>query len=135
MGYKFKQPNFTSQQPSEVKTNIENSIGAMQRIGEMFNVYEQDTPDMTVGVAAGHILKGNSLTEVAATAATGTITAPTTNPRIDRVTLNLDDSTIVVTSGAENASPVAPAIPNGHVPLAQIALTTSNHNHHQHRNY
>ena len=79
---------------------------------------------MTVRVDAGSILNGVTLTEVAAQN-TSTITAPSTNPRIDRVVLNPSDGTVSVITGSEAVSPTAPAITSGRIPLCQISLTTS----------
>ncbi len=56
---------------------------------------------------------------------TGTITAPVTNPRIDRVVCDQTTGVIAVVTGAESTTPSAPAIPAGKYPLAQILLATS----------
>lgn len=84
---------------------------------------EEASPVMTVAVGAGHIQSWGHLT-IAATS-TGTITAPTTNPRIDRVAIDVTDGTVVVITGTEAASPVAPDYANNHYPLCQVALATS----------
>ena len=56
---------------------------------------------------------------------TGTITAPSANPRIDRVVVDRATGVASVITGAENASPVAPAITAGKVPVAQVAFVVS----------
>ena len=79
---------------------------------------------MAVIVDAGVILNGITLTEVAAQS-TGTITAPVTNPRIDRVVIDILTGAVSVITGAEAGSPTAPAITAGKLPIAQVALATS----------
>jgi len=124
MAFTFVQPDFTAQQPSEVKNNVEASIGAMARIGNAFNAHEQSTPNMTVRIDAGVLFNGVTLSEVAAQS-TGTITAPVTNPRIDRVVIDGITGDASIVTGVEAASPTPPAIPSGKLPCAQVALTTS----------
>lgn len=89
-----------------------------------FVVYQSDptTPDMTIKVGAGRLVAlGSLVSKVIQTS--GTITAPTTNDRIDRVLLSKADGTISIVSGSESATPTAPAITAGYVSLAQIYLT------------
>lgn len=52
------------------------------------------------------------------------VTAPSVNPRIDRVVGDLLTGAISVVTGAENASPVPPAIPSGKFPIAQLGNLT-----------
>lgn len=54
-----------------------------------------------------------------------TFVAPVSNPRIDRVVMDPVTGVISVVAGAEAASPVAPAITSGKLPICQIALATS----------
>jgi hypothetical protein len=106
---------------TEYKSDIDaNSVAGLRSVGR-FNVHEQGTPNMTVKVDAGWVIQGTTLTEVAAQN-TGTITAPIANPRRDRVVVDRKTGVRSVVTGAENASPVAPAIPTGKVPCAQILL-------------
>jgi hypothetical protein len=84
----------------------------------------ESTPNaMTVEIAAdsGQI-NGISVNWSAATS--GTITAPSVNPRIDIVVAN-SDNTITIVTGAEAATPVIPAIATTQLALARIDLTTS----------
>lgn len=119
----FTQPDFTSQSATAYKTAIDDSVSVLARNGSAFGAHEQTTPDMTVRIDAGYIYDGSTITEVAAQN-TGTITAPSTNPRIDRITIN-SSGTVVVTTGSEAASPSPPALPTGNIPVAQVSLTTS----------
>lgn len=116
-------PDFTNQTASVYKANIDAGFAVADRLAWAFAPHEQGTPDMTVRLAAGAIFDGATLTEVAAQS-TGTITAPSTNPRIDRVAIDRSTGAVSVVTGTEDVSPTAPAIPAGKVPVARVALTT-----------
>lgn len=116
--------NYTTQDPAAYKATIDGDFRVGQRIVNAFAPYAQSSPNMTIALAAGAIFTGAGLTEVAGQS-TGTITAPVTHPRIDRVVCNLITGTLSVITGSENVSPVAPAITAGNFPVAQIALATS----------
>ena len=79
---------------------------------------------MFVQLDAGFVWDGSTLTEKALQT-TAIIVKPSANPRIDRITVNPTTGVFTLTAGAENASPVPPAIPAGNFPNCQIALTTS----------
>lgn len=121
----FVQPDSTAQNGNTYKANIDAAIGVLARMGQMFAGHEQSTPDMTVRLDAGAIWDptGLTITEVAAQS-TGTITAPSSNPRIDRVVIDQSTGAVSVITGAEAASPSAPSITSGKFPVCQIALTT-----------
>src|SRR3546814_276461 len=51
------------------------------------------------------------------------IVAPTTSPRIDRVVVDSTTGEASLLTGAENGSPVPPALTTGSLPVAQIALS------------
>lgn len=120
----FSIPNYTTQDPAAYKAAIDAGFRVGQRIVDAFAPHEQTSPNMTVRLDAGAIFSGATITEIAAQS-TGTITAPVSNPRIDRVVCNLISGAVSVITGAENASPVAPAITAGNFPVAQILLGTS----------
>ena len=94
-----------------------------ERLAAAFFAQEQDTPEMSVAVDPGFIFDG-SLTEVAAQY-TGTITAPATDDRIDRVVIDQGTGAAGVVTGTEAATPSAPAIPAGKAPCAQVYLTAA----------
>lgn len=94
------------------------------RIASAFQPREQLSPNMTVAVDAGAVFDGTTLTEVAVQS-TATITAPTTNPRIDRVVIDQATGVLSVVTGTPTSSPTPPAIPSGKVPVAQVLLQTS----------
>ncbi len=98
------------------------AINAQARLGWAFAPSAQDTPNMTVAIAAGAILSGSTRTEVAAQS-TATITAPATHPRIDLVVVDKTTGAVSVVAGAEGASPSEPALPAGKLPVALVALS------------
>jgi len=120
----FAQPDYPSQSGTQYPANIDAAIAVLAEIGAAFAAHEQATPDMTVRVDAGRLSIGSNVLHVAAQD-TATITAPTTNPRIDRIVLNVDSGAVSVIAGAEAASPTAPAITDGFQAVAQVLLQTS----------
>ncbi len=98
------------------------AINAQARLGWAFAPSAQDTPNMTVAIAAGAILSGSTRTEVSAQS-TATITAPATHPRIDLVVVDKTTGAVSVVAGAEGASPSEPALPAGKLPVALVALS------------
>ena len=121
-------PDFTSQTASVYKANIDAGFAVADRLAWAFAPHEQDVgspqPDMTVRLDAGALFDGTTLTEVAAQS-TGTITAPSTNPRIDRVVIDESSGAVSVLTGTEAPSPSAPAITAGKLPIARVALVVS----------
>ena len=121
-------PDFTSQTASVYKANIDAGFAVADRLAWAFAPHEQDVgspqPDMTVRLEAGALFAGTTLTEVAAQS-TGTITAPSANPRIDRLVVDQLTGVVSVITGTEDASPTAPAITAGKVPVAQVSLVVS----------
>ncbi len=121
-------PDFTSQTASVYKANIDAGFAVADRLGWAFAPHEQDVgspqPDMTLRLAAGAIFDGTTLTEVAAQD-TAVITAPSVNPRIDRVVIDKASGAVSVITGVEDASPVAPAISADKLPICQVALVVS----------
>ncbi len=124
---KYVAPNYTdvAQTAAIYKGYIDGGMSVLHAVAGDFAPHAQDTPVMTIAVDAGKIIKGDgTLTEQAAQN-TATITAPVTNPRIDRVIIDASTGAVSVITGAEAASPTAPSITAGKLPVAQIALTTS----------
>lgn len=76
---------------------------------------------MAVIVDAGAVFNNNVLTEKAAQSLT--FTAPTTNPRIDRIVLDPTTGIASSVAGTEAASPSPPAVPAGKQPVAKVALS------------
>lgn len=103
--------------------DIEDAVNDHGRMAGIFFCHEQSSPNMTARVDPGYIHKDNTITEVAAQNIP-TLSAPSTNDRIDRVVID-GDGNVSVIAGTEAASPTAPAIPVGKFPCAQIYLTPS----------
>jgi hypothetical protein len=121
---KYVAPDYTTQSGTVYPLGIDKTLAILRRLAAQFNPSAQDVPDMTVRVDAGTIYRGTTLTEVAAQN-TVTITAPSVNPRIDRVVLDPANGVVTVIAGVESATPVPPAIISGFLPICQIALATS----------
>ena len=90
-----------------------------------FGVFANSPADMLFNVGAGSISLYGTTTAYAAQDDVATLVAPVTNPRIDRVVVDLFTGVASVVAGTEAASPVAPDVPPGKVAAAQIALATS----------
>lgn len=107
-----------------IPTFVDSNFTVTSRIAWAFAPHEQITPNMTVRLEAGAVFNGTTLGEVAAQN-TATITAPSTNPRIDRIVVDQANGSVSVVTGTEAPSPTPPAIPAGKVPVAQVLLQTS----------
>lgn len=85
-------------------------------------VTAQETPDMTVNVAAGtiYMANGTRFTPVA-NAALAVTAADATNPRIDIVYVNAS-GVIAYLAGTAASSPAVPSVPTGGQVLARIAV-------------
>jgi hypothetical protein len=114
----------TTQTATAYKAQIDANSVVSKRIVGRFAPRAQSSPNMTIALDAGNLFDGVTLTEVSAQN-TGTITAPSVHPRIDRVVIDNTSGTVSVVTGTEAVSPTAPAIPTGKSPIAQILLQTS----------
>jgi len=81
-------------------------------------VHQQATPGMTVAVEPGIFWIGATKVTFAG-GNSGTITAPTTHPRIDLLTIDTS-GTLAFVTGTEASSPTAPAYPLNKMVLAEI---------------
>lgn len=120
------QPDYTSQSGNTYKGNIDASLSVDGKLAGQFAPHEENSPAMTVRLDAGRLwdVDGQSLTEVAAQSS-GTITAPTTNPRKDIVYIDQTSGVVGVATGTEAVSPSDPAVPTGKIPVARVTLATS----------
>jgi hypothetical protein len=85
----FVQPNSSTQSASAYPGFVDRAVSVLTRLGDTFAPHQQTVANMTVALDPGHLMNGQSLVEVSAQS-TSTITAPTTNPRIDRVVVDND---------------------------------------------
>lgn len=119
-------------------TDLSDGVGSGLATGFDFIVSTQggDGPDdLTVHIDAGFVLNdpaasgNNGLEEIGVQslgdASPYLITAPSTNPRIDRIVLDVVSGVASVVAGMESASPVAPDVPIGKIPNCQVILQTS----------
>ena len=120
----YAQTNFTIDTGTAYKTKIDKNFIVGQRVVGCFAPRQAATPAMTVTLDAGHIFAGTTLTEVASQV-TGTITAPTGNPRIDRVVVDRLTGVIAVITGTPGVSPAVPAITSGKSPICQVLIQVS----------
>lgn len=107
---------------SAYKTKLEGNVLLGQQIVAAFQCYANNPVAMNALVAPATLFTSNGLVTQAVQTST-TFTAPSVNPRIDRVVLDVVTGVISVIAGAENAVPVPPTLPYGKIPVAQIALT------------
>lgn len=89
---------------------------------DYFATTEQSTPAMAIDVFDGQYnLDANTFIQQSSQSI-GSIPAPSSDPRIDRIYLNKVDGVATRVAGSEAASPTAPAYPADSIPLAQILL-------------
>ena len=117
--------NFTTQDSTTYKGQIDINANVSQRIAPAFQCYAQTTANMTVNIAAGALFLGGTAPVEKTAQITSAITAPSGNGRVDRVVLNATTGVASVVTGTAAPSPVAPSVPSGNIPVAQIALTAN----------
>lgn len=120
----FLPTDFTTQDSTTYKAAIDGNGSVLARLAAAFAPSQQATPNMTVAVDAGALLSWGNVVSIAAQS-TAVITAPVSNPRIDRVVIDVGNGVIATVTGTESATPTAPAIPSGYLPIAQVLLQTS----------
>jgi len=100
-----------------------NSLSIGTRLISGGNITEQSTPDMTIKWDLTEaIVDGIGCLKTAGSS--GTITAPSANPRLDYVVLN-SDNTVSILTGSESATPVFPSTASSQLILGALYLKTS----------
>lgn len=117
-------PTQTIDSAPTYKDKIDATIRVLMELAASFAPHEAAVPDMTVVLDAGKLFDGTNLTLVAQQTTT-VITAPVTNPRIDRVVIDSLSGVYSIITGAENVSPTAPAITADTLPVCQILLAVA----------
>ena len=117
-------PDFTSDDAATYKAKLDANDAVHHEIAGAYACHETSTPGMTVNVDAGRMLVNGTLVSNSQQT-TGTITAPSGNPRIDRIVIDKSTGVVSVITGSEAASPTAPNITPGKIPVAQILLDDS----------
>ena len=105
--------NGTASDASQLNNVIDDARG-----GSFLLVHAQSSPNMTLKVESGACYVGASRV-IYAGGNTPSFTAPSTNPRIDLVTID-SSGTIAITQGTEAASPAVPAYPNNKLVLVEV---------------
>ena len=118
----FTQPDMTTQLGTEYKSNIDGGFAVLAEMGQDAAPHQAATPNLTVLVDPLKIIKADG-TLVSQNQQTIAFTAPTTNPRISRLVIDMLTGVASAVHGAEAVSPTAPAIPAGSFPCAQVALS------------
>lgn len=119
----FTQPDCTTQEAAAYKASIDAATRVMSGVAAQFAAHEAATPDMTVVVDAGSLMVAGTLVAQAAQT-TAAFVAPVTHPRIDRIVIDQLTGVAEIVAGTEAAEPVAPDVPAGKLPIAQVALAT-----------
>jgi len=95
-----------------------NDLRSDAKGGSFLLPHQQGTPNMTLAVEAGVFYIGNTRV-IFAGGNSPSFTAPTTNPRIDLLTIN-SSGTLAVTQGTEAASPSAPTYPTDKIVICEV---------------
>jgi hypothetical protein len=103
----FVQTDAATQSVNEYNQNIDADISVFTRLADTFAPHEHAVPNMTVALDPGYVFSGGILTEVASQS-TPTISPPVTNPRIDRIVIDIATGTASVVAGVESSSPIPP---------------------------
>jgi hypothetical protein len=125
MGQKFVQSDYPTQSGSLYPANIDANIKVMARLAASYNPCAEDTPSaLKVVVQAGAMFVNGALAANASQIVTLAV-AHATLPRIDRVVIDALTGVASKIDGVANASPVAPAITAGKLPIAQVLVTAT----------
>lgn len=120
----FVQPDFTGQTATVYKTSIDDGIAVHHQIAGPFAPHEQAVPDLTVRLDAaifGDLVLGDIITHAAQD--TGTLSAPSVDPRKDIIYVDWLTGDVGVATGAEDSSPVDPTVPANKLPVGRINWT------------
>lgn len=131
---RFVQPDYSAldQDGSTYPVYIDRAIAVLKRAGAAFaphQVYSgSPNPDLAVEVDAGYIWNGSTLTEVAAQTVAGFTIPSAGQNRVDRIVLDAVTgaaSRVAGTPVTGSPTAVAPAIPVGKLPCAQVTIDSS----------
>lgn len=122
MAKTYTQPNNTTQSGSTYKAAIDDGMAVLAEIGQDFAPHQSTVADLNVLIDAGKGIKADG-TLVEQSQQSIAFTAPTVNPRIDRIVIDMLTLVASRIAGTEAASPTAPAITAGKLPCAQVSLS------------
>lgn len=115
----------SSQTTTERNANVDNGFIVADRIAWAFAPHEAAPVALSVTVDPGALFDATVLTEKTTAQTVTLITADPTNPRIDRIVLDRLTGTAEKVDGTAAVTPVAPAIPAGKVPVAQVLVAAT----------
>ena len=119
----FTQTNNTTQTGTQYLANLDGDISVHQQLAGVFAPHQAATPNMTVLIDAGSMLSAGTLTNLSQQTSAAIVAPATSYFRIDRVVLDqITGAVSVVTGSPTTGTPIAPAIPYGKFPCAQISL-------------
>ncbi|MDP5277996.1 hypothetical protein Q9Q95_03595 [Sphingomonas sp. DG1-23] len=101
---------------------VDGDLSVLARIAAIFAPHSSDPLSLAVVVDPGHLMVGGTLIETDAQLVDD-FTPPVTDPRIDRIVISLASGVASVLPGAEDPTPVPPALEAGFAPVAQVRLT------------
>lgn len=118
-------PNWSAQtDSSDYKNSLDAAAAKHDLIAGQFYAHEADVQDMTVVIDGGRLMYAGALV-IQPQQITTVITAPVTNPRIDRIVITESTGAYSIVTGTEAVTPVAPDIPGGSLPCVQFQLETT----------
>ena len=84
----------------------------------------EGTGSMTVRVLLGKAFYDSHPCDLLSNSTSGTISAPSSDPRIDLIAFDCDNEVVNIIEGVEDASPSVPATPADHLALGELLLRT-----------
>jgi hypothetical protein len=119
------QPDNSTQTGAQYKGAIDDAVNVLAQIGGLFAPHAKTVPDLTVLVDAGRLFAAGAIATQNQQTVSGFVAAASTQ-RIDRIVLDQTTGAASRVAGVESGSPVAPAVPAGKIPCAQVGpFTTS----------
>jgi hypothetical protein len=101
-----------------IEANQYNKLRQDAKASSWLLAHQQSSPNLTLYVEAGNVYINGVFIQFAG-GNSPSFTPPTTNPRIDVLSMNAN-GVLVRTAGTEAVSPVAPPVPDGHIPICQV---------------
>ena len=122
----YNAPNANTQDAATYKNNIDSGFDVVgTNRAAAFAIHERPSPTMHVVVDGGYLKKSGDDAPTLLTGTTLSFTAPTTNPRYDRIYIT-DTGTFGQIAGTEAASPTIPDLTAANqMSLGYVSLTTT----------
>ena len=120
---RWRVPDYQPQGGDTAETFIDKLLGNLELLspwGRNFACYPNDPADMTVFLEPGGILSAGARVEQSAAQQSPVIAQPGADQRIDLVVFDGTTGALEIVTGTESATPVAPALPAGKLPSAEL---------------